>query len=302
MNRYPPLKSLVVFDAAMRSNSFSIAAEELYVTPGAVGQQIQKLEDWLGVLLFTRQVRHVQPTIDGLLYWKRLQPALAQILDASRTLQSTRSKGVWISMPPTFAAKWFMRRMAHFLTLHPEVELHLDSSSAPVNFEREPVDLAIRYFDGNDPHLESTLLFQDEARVYCSPGYASMKPLIQLDDLTNSTLLHTTLQPYWKEWLHQFSHMNDQQIIEISGIHFDQALMAIDASKQGQGLVLTSPLLTEEEIADRTLIEPFACRLTLSNGYYLVHPRRSFLRPGAQAFKAWLINKASAYSQEGLIS
>jgi LysR family transcriptional regulator, glycine cleavage system transcriptional activator len=75
MNQYPPLKALVAFDAAIRTNSFSIAAAELCVTPGAIGQQIQKLEQWLGVLLFTRQVRQVQPTADGLAYWQRIQPA-----------------------------------------------------------------------------------------------------------------------------------------------------------------------------------------------------------------------------------
>ena len=61
MSAYPPLKALIVLDTAMRTRSFSLAAEELCVTPGAVGQQIQKLEEWLGILLFTRQIRQVVP-------------------------------------------------------------------------------------------------------------------------------------------------------------------------------------------------------------------------------------------------
>ncbi|HBU98702.1 LysR family transcriptional regulator, partial [Thalassospira lucentensis] len=48
MAAYPPLNSLRAFEASIRLNSFSLAAEELNVTPGAVGQQIKKLEDWLG--------------------------------------------------------------------------------------------------------------------------------------------------------------------------------------------------------------------------------------------------------------
>lgn len=293
MNHNIPIKALLAFDAAMRTNSFSIAAEELCVTPGAVGQQIRKLEDWLGVPLFTRQVRQVQPNADGLAYWKRIQPALAQIRDASRLLQGSRSRGVRLSMPPSFAAKWFMRRMARFLTRHPEVELHLDSSVAPVDFEREPIDLAIRYFDGHDPQLEATLLFQDDARVYGSPAYLAAQGIAATADLTRATLLHTTVQPYWAEWLRRFSPLDATQIAAIPGIHFDQGLMAIEAAKQGQGLVMTSPLLTEEESADGTLVEPFGGRLPLGNGYYAVHPRRSPLRAAAQAFKAWLIEETA---------
>ncbi len=112
MNPYPPLKALVAFDATMRTGSFSLAAAELFVTPGAVGQQIQKLEEWLGVALFVRQVRQVQPTEDALGYWKRIQPALAQIADASHRLRERRNSAVVLSMPPGFATKWFASRMA----------------------------------------------------------------------------------------------------------------------------------------------------------------------------------------------
>ena len=47
-----PLNALRVFDAAERHLSFARAADELAVTPAAVGQQIRALEDVLGVLPF----------------------------------------------------------------------------------------------------------------------------------------------------------------------------------------------------------------------------------------------------------
>lgn len=296
MNRYPPLNALLAFDAAMRTNSFTVAADELCVTPGAVGQQIHKLEEWLGVSLFTRRIRQIQPTADALAYWKRIQPALAQIRDASRSLKDRRSQGVWLSMPPSFAAKWFTRRMAHFLTSYPEVELHLNSSPLPVDFDSEQVDLAIRYFDGKDATLDATLIFDDEARVYCSPDYQRRLGLARPDDLLRATLLHTTIQPHWSVWLRQFSQLDEAQIRAIPAMHFDQGLLAIEAARQGQGLVMTSPLLTEEEVAEGSLIEPFVCRLPLNTGYYVVHPRRTPLRPMAEAFKAWLKAQGEGYA------
>lgn len=291
MDRYPPLKALLAFDAAMRSNSFSIAAEELCVTPGAVGQQMQKLEEWLGVLLFTRQVRQVQPTAEGVAYWKRIQPALAQIADASQKLRDGRSKGVWLSMPPSFAAKWFTRRMARFLIRHPDVELHLNASADLVDFEQESIDLAIRYFGGNDPHLDATLLYQDEAGVYCTPGYGTALGLKEPDDLVRATLLHTTMLPHWPKWLGSFSDLDNARVAGIPRIHFDQSMIAIEAAKQGQGVVMSSPLLVEEETAEGVLIEPFGHRLPVANGYYVVHHRKLAIRPPALALKTWLIEE-----------
>lgn len=297
MNQYPPLKSLVFLDAAMRHSSFSLAAEELCVTPGAVGQQIQKLEEWLGTSLFARQTRQVQPTAEGLAYWRRIQPALAQIADASRELKNRRSKSVSLSMPPSFAAKWLPRRLAGFVTRHPDVELHLSATTALVNFERDAIDLSIRYFQGDDPNLDATLLYRYEGRVYCRADYAAALALQQANDLQRATLLDTATQPYWQQWLHRFSRLDDTQIAAIPCIHFDQGLMAIEAAKQGQGVVMASPFLVEEEIAQGVLIEPFAHCLLLPTGYYVVHHRKLAIRPAAQALKDWLIGEARRASR-----
>src|SRR6201996_7089174 len=57
-----PLNGLRVLDAAARHLSFTRAADELAVTPAAVGQQIRALEDTLGVVLFRRTTRGLELT------------------------------------------------------------------------------------------------------------------------------------------------------------------------------------------------------------------------------------------------
>lgn len=293
MNQLPPLKSLVAFDAAMESKSFSLAAEALCVTPGAIGQHIQKLEEWLGIPLFIRQTRQIQPTDAASAYWKIIQPALVQIADASQRLKHSRNKAVSLSMAPGFAAKWFTHRMANLLTRHPDIELHLNASAISVDFERETVDLAIRHFNGQGSNLNATLMFQDEAHVYCTPDYAQTLHLTSADALKNANLLVTTLQPHWQEWFSQFSQLDAKTVAAIPRIHFDQSLMAIEAAKQGHGVVLTSPYLTEKEVASKALIEPFEASLPLSNGYYIVHHRKIPLSPAAQRVKQWLTEESA---------
>lgn len=288
----PPLKALACFDSAMRHNSFSLAADELNVTPGAVGQQVRNLEQWLGVSLFVRHIRRIEPTPDAMAYWARIQPALAQIIDASQALRDRNNDNVWLSMPPSLAAKWFARRMANFLESSPTVSLHLSSSTALTDFSSERADLAIRHFDGIAPELDVQLLHLDDARVYCSPAYARSMKLKLPQDLRRATLLHNTLHPHWPEWLARFAGIETQEVTQIAGIHFDQSLMAIEAARRDQGVVITSQWLTEEEIANGTLIEPFEQRLPLPKGYYLVQPKYAIQRLSVQALKEWLVGQA----------
>lgn len=301
MRAFPPLKSLMSLEAAMRLQSFSLAADELNVTPGAVGQQIQKLEAWLGVPLFVRQIRQITPTAEGRAYFAQIQPALAQIVQASRRLREGRHRGVRLSMPPSLAAKWFAPRMADFLIAHPGIALDLSTSTSFVDFELDAVDLAIRYFDGVDPALEVRLLHADEARVYCSPAYAKRLKLKRPADLVRATLLHNTLHPHWAAWLGRFGGLAgsrdgsradsraDTSADAIAGIHLDQSVIAIETAIRSQGVVLTSPLLTEADVANGSLIEPFDLALPLPTGYYIVHPRASALRTDAAALKTWLV-------------
>lgn len=289
-----PLKALVFFDSAMKHKSFTMSAEELHVTPGAVGQQIQKLEEWLGVTLFTRKVRQIEPTAEAIRYWASVQPALASLQQASEQMRLSQANEVWLSMPPTLAAKWFAPRMAGFLALRPDISLHLGATTAKSDFERDRVDLAIRYFDGQDASLESALLYSDEARLYCSPAYARELGLKTPDDLLRATLLHTTLQPLWPAWLRQFSHLSEAQIDAIPSLHFDQSLLALETARYGQGVVLSSALLAEAELRDGSLCEPFDCRLPVPKGYYVVHHKGSPLRPAALALKQWLLQVAKA--------
>lgn len=292
MNTSLPVKALMVFDAAMRHKSFTMAAEELHVTPGAVGQQIQKLEAWLGVPLFARRVRQIQPTAEAQHYWSNVQPALARLQHASEQIRLRQVNEVWLSMPPTLAAKWFAPRMAGFLAQRTDISLHLGATTAISDFERDRVDLAIRYFDGEDASLESTLLYRDEVRLYCAPNYVKELGLQTPSDLVRATLLHTTLQPHWKSWLQRFSNLSEAQINAIPRLHFDQSLLAIETARYGQGAVLSSAILTEAEMRDGALCEPFECRLPVTKGYYVVHHKGSPLRPAALALKNWLLQTA----------
>src|SRR5690349_1647135 len=67
-HRLPPLNGLRSFEAAARHLSFTRAADELGVTPGAVSQQVKSLEQALGIKVFRRLPRSLILTDEGEAY------------------------------------------------------------------------------------------------------------------------------------------------------------------------------------------------------------------------------------------
>jgi hypothetical protein len=58
--RLPPLDLLAGFEAAARRLSFTLAAEERFITQSAISRQVKALEDDLGVPLFVRGHRSLR--------------------------------------------------------------------------------------------------------------------------------------------------------------------------------------------------------------------------------------------------
>ncbi|CAM3947135.1 Glycine cleavage system transcriptional activator [Pseudomonas reidholzensis] len=284
-----PLKAIACFDAVMRTGSVTVAAQQLFVTPGAVGQQIRKLEAWLGTPLFVRTVRKLQPTAQALSYWQQVRPALQQLDSASLAVQGKGDLQVRLSLPPAFASSWFARRMPQLTRRYPQLQLHLSASTDRVDFSQGTVDLAVRHFDGQAKDVQARLLLADEMRVYCSAEYRERQQLRTLADLPGATVLYTTSHAHWSQWLASVGLSFDGLA---RGLQFDQSEMAIDAARRSQGLVLTSPWLVEDDVEQGRLVQVFDAVLATGKGYYLVQARDIALSEAAQRFEQWLVEAA----------
>src|SRR3972149_9459402 len=88
----PPLNPLHTFEAAARHASFTLAAQELHVTQGAVSRQVRALEKYLGVELFERYHRSVRLTRAGRSFHEDLRVGFEQIETATGRLMGSRSR------------------------------------------------------------------------------------------------------------------------------------------------------------------------------------------------------------------
>lgn len=143
-----PLNALRVFDAAARHLSFTRAADELAVTPAAVGQQIRALEDVLGVVLFRRTSKGLELTEEAAAGLDPLREGFLHLEDAVQAMQAGQASHHYtIAAPRDFFGAWLGPRLASFRAANPEVRYALlDSEEA--DFTEANLDLAVRLAEG----------------------------------------------------------------------------------------------------------------------------------------------------------
>jgi LysR family glycine cleavage system transcriptional activator len=143
-----PLNALRVFDAAARHLSFTRAADELAVTPAAVGQQIRALEDHLGVVLFRRTSKGLELTDEAAAGLEPLRSGFLQFEDAVQAMQAGQSSHVYtIAAPRDFFATWLAPRLAQFREANSGVRFSIVDGEM-TDFTEANLDLAIRWTEG----------------------------------------------------------------------------------------------------------------------------------------------------------
>lgn len=291
--RLPPLSQLRAFEAAARHRSFQRAAQELSVTPAAISHQVRELEARLGLPLFVRRTRQVEPTAEALRLYPVLRDGFDAFADALRALQPDPGEAaVTLTTTPAFASQCLLPRLPELRRLHPEVELRLHAGDNPVDLALGGADLAVRYGDGPWPRdHESLQLAQDRLLPVASPALALRSPR----DIARHRLIHfdwrqdADRRPGWREWLREagVAHPGIDHADAAGGLRFSEVAHAIQAAVAGQGVALLNRVLVADALARGVLEAPFGPELAVP-GWTLLRYRGRPPTPAQQAAWDWL--------------
>lgn len=188
-----PLNGLRVLDAAARHLSFTRAADELAVTPAAVGQQVRALEDTLGTVLFRRTARGLELTPEAEAGLEALRHGFLCFEDAVRAMQAGQSsKVLTIAAPRDLTARWLSARLAALASTDAELRFHLIAADEPIDFTEANLDLAVRLmvdkgeYEGvpiGAPHFQRVAHPNgDTERWIAWPGHAAPEPVLRVAD------------------------------------------------------------------------------------------------------------------------
>lgn len=291
----PPLTALRAFEAAARHMSFAKAADELSVTPAALSFQIKTLEERLGAPLFLRLNRAVELTDAG----RALKPDTEVGFDALRrgwaaARRRLETNRVTVTAGPGFTSKWLAPRIGKFMTEHPTLELMFAASLSIADFDRDGVDLAIRFGAGADEGLFSERLFEEWVTPMMRPDIAAA--LSSPRDLLDHTLIIDDSMAFlpnplsWRDWLTLAGVEGTPRI----GPRFSQADHAVDMALRGNGIVLGRHAIAETSLKDGSLVAPFALSIRTGTYFRLVCPLGQQDRPNIKMFRDWIREEAAA--------
>ena len=282
----PRLGALEVFEAAGRLGSFQEAAAALHVTPSAVSRQIKGLEDELGVVLFHRLHRGVRVTEEGEAYLGEVQAALARIAKATIRLVGEESvTRLRLSVLPSFAGNWLLPRLGDFERRHPHIAVEMRATTEYADFERDDVDVAIRFGTGPWAGLHSQPLLDLTFFPVCGPSIADQ--LRDPSDLAAHRLLHESHVPdAWSQWL---AAAGVAGLAGAEARNFDNAQLLLDAAIAGQGVALSTEVLADRPLREGRLVRPFAVAAASGRTYHFVCRRGDLERPSLRAFREWMV-------------
>jgi LysR family glycine cleavage system transcriptional activator len=297
--RLPPLNALRAFEAAARHLNFSRAADELAVTPGAVSQQIQNLEDYVGAALFKR-------TPKGLLLTDAAQTALPALREAFDRLAEAASlltaavdgRRLTVSVAPSFAAKWLVPRLGRFAQKHPQVDVWLSAGMELADFATGEIDVAIRYGAGRYPGLEVVKLMSETVIPVASPALLEANPLERPEDLAQHILLHDGSPdadescPDWAMWL---AARGVKGVDGARGPRFNQSSLVIEAAVGGRGVALAKRALAQADLDAGRLVAPLQIATVVDFAYFVVHPKAKGRLTQVKAFVSWITEEAAAH-------
>ena len=287
---------LRAFEAVARHLNFRAASEEMALTQSAVSRQIQALEDDVGVLLFLRHTRAVELTGAGAQLLRAVLPALERMDSAVRLIrQSAGRKSVAISTWASFASMWLIPRLEAFQRQHPDIDIRIDATDAPVDLDTTDVDLAIRYAVPSVVPPGSQRLFGEQLTPVVSPWLVkNAKPLKAAKDLAQFALIeagdsHRSQHLEVLTWQRWFDSQTLKQFEPKRWLYLNYANQIAQAALTGQGAALARTPLVADALASGELIEPFPkLRLDSPLVYWLIIGPRSAARPEVRAFCDWL--------------
>ena len=298
MKRLPPLNSLRVFESAARHLSFTKAADELHVTPGAVSQQIKALEDFLQTPVFRRQKRALLLTDEAQASLPILREGFDKLAEAANLLAAkTDDARLTVSVAPSLAAKWLVPRLDRFREQYPDIDVWVSADMNVVDFAVDDVDISIRYGLGQYDGLVTEHLMAEKIVPVCSPVLMTgAHPIHSPEDLIHHTLLHDAGSdkdpscPTWPMWLKAAGVCHKEAG---RGLAFNQSSLVIEAAVAGKGVALAKAALALADLEAARLVIPFDLTTPTDFAYHVVHPPSKNSAQSVKAFKAWLHAEAA---------
>lgn len=268
----PPLEGLHAVLVAAQGGSFTVAAETLGLTHGAVSRRVAAVEAWLGTSVFERHGRGVRLTPAGQRFTRQIEPALESIEQTSERWRPRHGRTtVRLSVVPSFARLWLLPRLSALQEALPQVRIDLAIDHRAVDLNASEADVVIRYGRGNWPSLTIRPLFGETLVPVASPELAAgLETDPGAEDLARFPLLHDSDTSQWRAW---FAAAGLRYRPRADDRRFEDYDLVLAAAEGSLGLALLRQPLAQGWLDDGRLLPVSSQVQPNPLGHYVAHRR-----------------------------
>jgi DNA-binding transcriptional LysR family regulator len=172
------LTGLIAFARAGSMGSYTAAARSLSISPSAVSKSVQRLEQRLGVSLFTRTTRSLKLTPEGRELYERAVRLLRdaeEIEQVAITARSEPSGTLRIAASLPIGVHVIAPALPAFRKRYPKVMVDLRLNDQVVDIIEQGIDVAVRIGELGDSRLLSRRLMPHRLCAFASPGYLAAR-------------------------------------------------------------------------------------------------------------------------------
>ena len=267
------LSYLVALDT---HRQFGLAAEKSYVSQPALSVQVQKLEEELGVLLFDRTQRKVEPTAIGAQVIAQARRVLREAQQLRELVQAAKGEVVGdlrLGVISTLAPYLVPRFLVGLTTAYPNLRVHIEelrSEEIMARLKDYRLDVGLLVTPLDDRLLHELPLLDEPFLLLASESH----PLAALDAVRPADLTSPGL------WLMQEGHCFRNQVLNLCGLTTSTGAIAYESGsietlkelvRHHHGYTLVPELAVLDEVDINPLLKRFVAPTPVREVSLVVH-------------------------------
>lgn len=280
-----------LFVRIVERRSFTSAAHDTGVPRSTATQAIKRMEERLGTRLLQRSSRHVSPTPDGELYYRRCLTILSDVEDADGAFGDAKPKGLLrANVQGKLARHFLLPRLPEFLERYPDLRLQMSEGDRFVDLVREGIDCVLRVGNLTDSAMIARRVATLDEVTVASPGYlARYGTPTHPDDLGGHVCVGFLASPAGVILPFEFVQGGTVREIPLSSIlSVTAAESMIPAAKLGLGLIQAPRYGLEQDIASGALVTVLDAYAPTPTAVSLLFPSNQQLSPRVRLFADWV--------------
>lgn len=287
-------RSLLIFEAVVRTGSCTAAAREFNLTQPSVSRNIAQLEAALAAPLFVRKPTGLEPTPDGILLHRAITESLARIEESVTAIcqHQQRRQAVVLSLSTAFVTHWFVPRMPAFQKAFPSVDLRFELTSGALRGPVGNVDLAMRRTETCEPDDHICPFLPEIVIPVCSPSYLAANGSLDDPGATDHILLE--LARHGIGWRALLGRRADRMIQAGNWFEFTDYAVVLQTALSGQGIALGWISATSRLLSDGRLVPASSRRLEPGKQFSLIAPRGKPVPEIIHRIRAWMVDEMRA--------